>query len=98
MGHPNPILKKQVQLAFDSLQEVLKEAACTFDDVVDVTMFLIDPVASVDFVLDSMKKAFPREPLANATMVGVTWLAGFQFEIKVIAKVPAHPPALSASR
>lgn len=88
-GTPEPDLEKQVRLAFENLREVLEAAGCTLDDVVDVTMFLVDPAASMGFVLDAMKKAFPREPLANATAVGVTWLAGFQFEIKVIARVPA---------
>lgn len=91
-GTPEPDVEKQVQLAFDSLQAVLEAANCTFDDVVDVTMFLVDPAASMGFVLDAMKKAFPRDPVANATAVGVTWLSGFQFEIKVIARVPARAP------
>jgi enamine deaminase RidA (YjgF/YER057c/UK114 family) len=34
-----------------------------------------------------MKKMY-REPLPNVTAVGVNWLAGFQFEIKVIARIP----------
>ena len=87
-GTPEPDLAAQVQLAFTSLQQVLSAAGCTFDDVVDVTLFLINPEASLGFVLDEMKKAFPREPLSNATAVGVTWLSGFQFEIKAIARLP----------
>lgn len=87
-GTPEPDLKKQVQLAFDNLQGVLEAANCRFDDVVDVTMFLVDPEASMSFMLEAMRKAFPREPFANVTAVGVNWLAGFQFEIKVIARVP----------
>jgi len=43
----------------------------------------------MSLMLDGMKKAFPREPFPNVTAVGVNWLAGFQFEIKVIACVPA---------
>ncbi|EBT7214873.1 endoribonuclease L-PSP [Salmonella enterica] len=27
-------------------------------------------------------------PIPNWTAVGVTWLAGFDFEIKVIARIP----------
>ena len=78
-----------MQLAFDNLQGVLAGAGCTFDHVVDLTFFLVDPEASLGLVLDSMKKAFPREPLPNVTAVGVNWLAGFQFEAKVIARLPA---------
>ena len=32
--------------------------------------------------------ACAREPYPNATAVGVSWLAGFRFEIKVIARAP----------
>ena len=87
-GTPEPDLKTQIQLAFENLQGVLAAAGCSFDDVVDLTFFLIDPDASVGLVLDAMKKAFPREPLPNVTAVGVNWLAGFQFEAKVIARIP----------
>jgi enamine deaminase RidA (YjgF/YER057c/UK114 family) len=88
-GTPEPDLEKQVQLAFENLRGVLEAASCTFDDVVDVTMFLVDPEASMAFILEAMKKAFPREPFSNVTAVGVNWLAGFQFEIKAIARVPS---------
>lgn len=87
-GTPEPDLKAQIQLAFDNLREVLAAAGCTFDDVVDLTFFLIDPDASVGLVLEAMKKAFPREPLPSVTAVGVNWLAGFQFEAKVTARIP----------
>jgi enamine deaminase RidA (YjgF/YER057c/UK114 family) len=87
-GTPEPDLKAQVQLAFDNLRGVLEAAKCTFEDVIDVTMFLVDPEASMGLVIEAMRKAFPREPFSNVTAVGVNWLAGFQFEIKVIARVP----------
>lgn len=76
-----------MRLAFDNLRGVLEAAGCTLDDVIDVTMFLIDPEASMGPILEAMREAFPREPFANVTAVGVNWLAGFQFEIKVIARV-----------
>ncbi len=34
-------------------------------------------------------EVFDRAPCPNWTAVGVTWLAGFDFEIKVITRVPA---------
>lgn len=89
-GTPEPDLKAQIQLAFHNLQSVLSAAGCTFDDIVDLTFFLVDPDASVGLVLEAMKDAFPREPLPNVTAVGVNWLAGFQFEAKVIARLPQH--------
>jgi enamine deaminase RidA (YjgF/YER057c/UK114 family) len=33
-------------------------------------------------------RIFPAPPYPNWTAVGVTWLAGFDFEIKVIARLP----------
>ncbi len=88
-GTPEPDLNKQVQLAFENLRGVLETADCTFDDIVDLTVFLIDPEASLSLILEAMREAFPREPFSNVTAVGVNWLAGFQVEIKVIARVPS---------
>jgi enamine deaminase RidA (YjgF/YER057c/UK114 family) len=88
-GTPEPDLRKQVQLAFENLRGVLEAADCTFDDVVDLTIFLTDPEGSLGMILEAMKSAFPREPFSNVTAVGVNWLAGFQVEIKVIARVPS---------
>ena len=89
-GTPEPDLKVQIQLAFDNFGGVLEPAGCTFDDVIDVTMFLVDPEASMGLMIEGMRKVFPREPFPNVTAVGVNWLAGFQFEIKVIARVPSE--------
>ena len=92
-GAPEPDLKEQIQLAFDNLSDVLAAAGCTFDDVVDLTFFLIDPESSVGLVLEAMQKTLPLEPLPNITAVGVNWLAGFQVEIKVIARIPTVQPS-----
>lgn len=32
---------------------------------------------------------FPEQPVTKWTAIGVDWLAGFDFEIKVIARIPA---------
>ena len=42
-GSPEPDLEAQVRLAFDNLNAILKTAGCTFDDVIDVTVFMVDP-------------------------------------------------------
>lgn len=42
-GSPEPDLKAQVRLAFDNLNAVLAAAGCTFANVVDVTLFVVDP-------------------------------------------------------
>jgi enamine deaminase RidA (YjgF/YER057c/UK114 family) len=87
-GSPEPDFAKQVQLAFDNLAAVLKAAGCTFDDVVDVTTFHTDPARQFDTIMAVRAKVIGDAPYPNWTAVGVTWLAGFDFEIKVIARVP----------
>lgn len=87
-GSPEPDFEKQVELAFDNLAAVLKAAACTFDDIVDITTFHTDPETQFGVVLAVKDKVFPKEPYPNWTAVGVNWLAGYDFEIKVIARLP----------
>jgi enamine deaminase RidA (YjgF/YER057c/UK114 family) len=87
-GSPEPDFARQVQLAFDNLAAVLKAAGATFDDVVDVTSFHTDPAAQWEILNPIRLKAFGEQPYPTWTAVGVTWLAGFDFEIKVIARLP----------
>ena len=87
-GSPEPVFEAQVQLAFDNLAAVLKAAGCTFDDVVDVTTFHTDPAAQFETMMAVREKVIGQPPYPNWTAVGVTWLAGFDFEIKVIARIP----------
>lgn len=87
-GSPEPDFAKQVQLAFDNLKSVLIAAGCTFDDVVDVTTFHTDPAAQWATIDPIRLAAIGEPPYPNWTAVGVNWLAGFDFEIKVIARVP----------
>jgi enamine deaminase RidA (YjgF/YER057c/UK114 family) len=88
-GSPEPDFEKQVQLAFANLGEVLKAAGCTFDDIVDVTTFHTDPETQFEIIMSVKDKVFPQRPYPNWTAVGVNWLAGFDFEIKAIAQIPA---------
>ncbi|MCC2613305.1 RidA family protein [Neorhizobium petrolearium] len=87
-GSPEPDFKKQVELAFENLRAVLKAAGCTFDDIVDVTTFHTDPEKQFEAVLAVKDATFTEKPYPNWTAVGVNWLAGFDFEIKVIARIP----------
>ncbi|VXC60046.1 RidA family protein [Pseudomonas sp. 9Ag] len=87
-GSPEPELEAQVRLAFANLNAVLKAASCTFDDVVDVTVFMVDPQAIFERVWSVVPEYWGSAPHPTVTAVGVTWLYGFQFEIKVIAKLP----------
>lgn len=88
-GSPEPDFAKQVELAFDNLDAVLKAGGCTFDDIVDVTTFHTDPEAQIEAIVAVRNKVIGKPPYPNWTAVGVNWLAGFDFEIKVIARVPA---------
>ncbi len=87
-GTPEPDFRRQVQLAFDNLAAVLAAAGCTFADVVDVTTFHTDPEVQLEVIMAVREKAIGAPPYPNWTAVGVTWLAGFDFEIKVIARIP----------
>ncbi len=87
-GSPEPDFKKQVELAFQNLGAVLKAAGSTFDDIVDVTTFHTDPQNQFETVLAVKDAIFAEKPYPNWTAVGVNWLAGFDFEIKVIARIP----------
>lgn len=87
-GSPEPDFARQVQLAFDNLNAVLAAAGCTFEDVVDVTSFHTDPERQFETVMAIREKAIGEPPYPNWTAVGVNWLAGFDFEIKVIARIP----------
>ena len=87
-GSPEPEFKKQVERAFDNLRAVLAAAGASFDDIIDVTTFHTDPEAQFDDIMEVKSRAFPTKPYPNWTAVGVTWLAGFDFEIKVVARLP----------
>ncbi|WP_405406147.1 RidA family protein [Paracoccus sp. Ld10] len=88
-GTPEPDFAQQVQLAFDNLLAVLEAGGCGPEDIVDVTTFHTDPETQFGAVMAAKARVFPRAPYPNWTAVGVTWLAGFDFEIKVIARCPA---------
>lgn len=87
-GSPEPDLQAQVRLAFQNLTAILKAAECTFDDVVDVTVFIVDPESRFEQIWSVVQEYWGEAPHPTVTAVGVTWLYGFQFEIKVIAKIP----------
>lgn len=87
-GSPEPELEAQVRRAFDNLNAILQAAGCTFDDVIDVTVFMVDPQAIFERVWSVVPEYWGEAPHPTLTAVGVTWLYGFQFEIKVIAKLP----------
>ena len=91
VGSPEPELEAQVRRAFDTLNAILAAAGCTFDDVQDVTIFIVDPQANFQRIWDIVQAGYwSAAPHPTVTAVGVTWLYGFQFEIKVVARLPGH--------
>jgi enamine deaminase RidA (YjgF/YER057c/UK114 family) len=89
-GTAEPDFEQQVRRAFRNLEATLKAAGCGLDDIVDITTFHTDPAAQFETVLAVKDSVFTEKPYPNWTAAGVTWLSGFDFEIKVIARIPAE--------
>ncbi len=87
-GSPEPGLEAQVRRAFENLNAVLAAAGCSFADVVDVTVFIVDPAEKFERIWTVVPEYWGEAPFPNITCMGVTWLYGFDFEIKVVAKLP----------
>ena len=87
-GSPQQGLRAQVRQAFENLNAILAEAGCRFDDVVDVTVFMVDPASVFEEIWSVVPEYWGEAPHPTLTAVGVTWLYGYDFEIKVIAKLP----------
>lgn len=87
-GSPEPEFETQVRRAFDNLNAVLAAAGCSFDDVIDVTVFIVDPETNFAKAWAIVPEYWGEAPYPTLTGIGVTWLYGFHFEIKVIAKLP----------
>jgi enamine deaminase RidA (YjgF/YER057c/UK114 family) len=87
-GSPEPVFKQQVERAFENLKAILAAADCSFDDIIDVTSFHTDPENQFDDIMAVKGAVFDQAPYPNWTAVGVNWLAGFDFEIKVVARIP----------
>lgn len=95
-GSPEPDLAAQVRLAFMNLNAVLAAAGCSFDDVVDATVFVVDPQANLPIIWPVTQEFWGPAPHPALTGIGVTWLYGFQFEIKVVASLPATTAGAAA--
>lgn len=87
-GSPELELKAQVRRAFENLNAVLAAAGCSFDDVQDVTVFMVEPQKIFEQVWEVVPEYWGEAPFPTVTAVGVTWLYGFDVEIKVVAKLP----------
>lgn len=87
-GSAEPDFEKQVTLAFENLRHTLEAAGRTFEDIIDVTTFHTDPKNQLDSIMKIKNTIFKEAPYPAWTAIGATWLAGFDFEIKVIARIP----------
>jgi enamine deaminase RidA (YjgF/YER057c/UK114 family) len=96
-GSPEPDFEAQVRRAFANLEATLLAGGCGFDDIVDVTTFHTNPEKQLGTVKAVKDEAFRSAPYPSWTALGVNWLAGFDFEIKVTARVPSRTSA-SVSR
>ncbi len=86
-GSPEPDLENQLRLAFTHLNSVLAAAGCSFDDVVDFTLLVVDPENLMPIFFKVKDEFWGEPPYPTLTGIGVTWLYGFHFELKVTAKL-----------
>jgi enamine deaminase RidA (YjgF/YER057c/UK114 family) len=56
--------------------------------LIDVTVFIVDPESRFETIWKVVPEFWGEAPHPTLTGVGVTWLYGYQFEIKVIARLP----------
>ena len=59
-------------------------------DFEDLCAFHADPETQMQTVLTVRSAEIGEPPYPNWTVVGVNWLAGFDFEIKVIARISSE--------
>lgn len=71
-GSPEPDLQAQVRLAFNNLNAILATAGCTFDDVIDVTVFIVDPESTFETIWEVVPEFWGNAPHPTLTAVGVT--------------------------
>ncbi len=90
-GSPEPDFEAQVRRAFANLEATLLAGGCRFDNIVDVTTFHTDPENQFETIMAVKSGIFDQAPYPTWTALGVNWLAGFDFEIKVVAQIPKRP-------
>lgn len=68
-GSPEPDLEKQVRLAFDNLNAILTAAGSSFDDVIDVTLFIVDPEAKFETIWRVLPEYWGDAPYSGLIVV-----------------------------
>ena len=86
-GSPESDPEQQLRVAFTHLNSVLLAAGCTFDDVVDFTVFMVNPEKLMPIFFKVKGEFWGEPPYPPLTGIGVTWLYGFDFELKVTARL-----------
>ena len=76
--------------AWQSLDEVLREAGVGYSDIIDSTLYIVDLQKNAG-TMAKVKDEFIKEPYPASTWIGVTELVipGARAEIKVVARKPA---------
>ena len=76
--------------AWQSLDEVLREAGVGCSDIIDSTLYIVDLQKNAG-TMAKVKDEFIKEPYPASTWIGVTELVipGVRAEIKVVARKPA---------
>ena len=77
---------EETRRTLESIGKVLKEAGCTFDDVVKCTCHLAR-IEDFDEFNEAYAEFFPGIPPARTTVQSVLW-GGLKVEIDAIARVP----------
>lgn len=54
-----------------------------------MTVFIVDPEVRFERIWGVVQEFWGEAPHPTVTAVGVTWLYGFAFEIKVIVNIPS---------
>ena len=75
--------------AWRQVGEVLAEAGCGYEDIVDSTLYMVDLQKNAGTMF-KVKDEFVKEPYPASTWIGITELVipGARAEVKVIARKP----------
>ena len=90
-GSPEPELEAQVRRAFDNLNAILEAAGCTFEDVIDVTVFMVDPQAIFERVWNRWCPSTGAGTASDGYRRGRDLALWLSPEIKVIAGCQMRP-------
>lgn len=82
-------VEMQFAQVFENLKQILNEAECSFDNIIDVTSFHVDMFEHFDTFAAAKQKVFTQSPPPSWTAIGVVTLAdpALLLEVKAIAKL-----------